>query len=62
VTARAVATDVPTEAETDAAGRFRFPYLQVGQYQVTIHHDGFADANRTLTLTIGAAFDLPVKL
>jgi len=62
VTARAVATDVPTKAETDAAGRFRFPYLQVGQYQVTIHHDGFADTNRTLTLTIGAAFDLPVKL
>lgn len=62
VTARAISTEVATTIETDAAGRFRFPYLQVGQYQVTIHHDGFADASRTLMLTIGAAFDLPVKL
>ncbi len=62
VTAKAVATEVTTEADTDSAGRFRFPYLQVGQYQITIHHDGFADASRTVMLTIGAAFDLPVKL
>jgi hypothetical protein len=62
ITARATATNVATKAETDAAGRFRFPYLQVGQYQVTIHHTGFADANATLTLTIGAAFNLPVTL
>lgn len=62
VIARATATNVATKAETDAGGRFRFPYLQVGQYQVTIHHEGFADAKSTLTLTIGAAFNLPVTL
>jgi len=62
VTVHATSTDVATKVETDAAGRFRFPYLQVGQYQVTIHHDGFADASRALTLTIGAAFDLPITL
>ena len=46
VTAHATATNVATKVETDAAGRFRFPYLHVGQYQVTVHHDGFADAMR----------------
>ena len=62
VTARATVTNVATKTETDAAGRFRFPYLQVGQYQVTIHHDGFADAGISLTLTIGADFNLPITL
>jgi hypothetical protein len=62
VTARATVTNVATRTETDAAGRFRFPYLQVGQYQVTIHHDGFADAGIALTLTIGADFNLPITL
>lgn len=62
VSALAVATGLTTKVETDAAGRFRYPYLQVGQYQVIIHHDGFSDATRTLTLTIGAAFNLPVQL
>jgi hypothetical protein len=62
VTARATVTNVENKTETDAAGRFRFPYLQVGQYQVTIHHDGFADAGISLTLTIGADFNLPITL
>jgi hypothetical protein len=62
VTATATATGVKTTLTTDAAGRFRFPYLKVGQYQITIHQPGFADAGRSVTLTIGAAFDLPVTL
>ncbi len=62
VTARSVATGVAATATTDAAGRFRFPYLQIGQYEVAVHNDGFSDARRSLTLTIGAAFDLPVTL
>ncbi len=62
VTARDVATDLTATSVTDSAGRFRFPYLQVGQYEVTIHDAGFSDAKRTLTLTIGAAFDLPMTL
>ncbi|WP_158824098.1 carboxypeptidase regulatory-like domain-containing protein [Granulicella sp. S156] len=62
VTARATVTNVESKTETDAAGRFRFPYLQVGQYQVTIHHDGFSDAGISLTLTIGADFNLPITL
>jgi hypothetical protein len=62
VTARATATGVVSTTTTDAAGRFRYPYLKVGEYQLVIHQPGFADASRSVTLTIGAAFDLPVTL
>jgi hypothetical protein len=62
VTVKATATDVTVKAATDAAGLFHFHYLKVGQYEVTVHQDGFSDAKRSLTLTIGAAFNLPITL
>ena len=62
VSARDLDTGVQTNAKSDAGGRFRFPYLQVGAYEVIVHDPGFADAKRSVTLTIGAAFDLPVTL
>ena len=62
VTARQTDTNVTAETVTDAAGRFRFPYLKVGPYEVLVHLDGFADAKRALNLTVGSAFDLPVAL
>ena len=62
VTARQTETNLTAETTTDQAGRFRFPYLRVGPYQVTVRLQGFADATRTLTLTVGSAFDLPVAL
>ncbi|SEF76083.1 Outer membrane receptor proteins, mostly Fe transport [Bryocella elongata] len=62
VTVRASTTNSVSATTTDAAGRFRFPYLAVGQYEVVVHDDGFTDARRSLTLTIGAAFDLPIFL
>ena len=62
VSARSVATGVIANATTNAGGLFRFPYLPVGQYQVVVRQNGFSEADRTVTLTIGAAFDLPVTL
>jgi hypothetical protein len=62
VIARNLATSAAANTTTDAAGRFRFPYLQVGQYEVSIHQAGFTENRRTITLTIGAAFDLPITL
>jgi hypothetical protein len=62
VTARQVETNVVAETVTAQDGRFRFPYLKVGPYQVTVHLEGFADVKRSLTLTVGSAFDLPVAL
>lgn len=62
VTALQVETNQTAAADTDGAGRFRFAYLRVGAYDITVSSAGFADATRRLTLTVGAAFDLPVSL
>jgi len=62
VTARELDTNLTRETETTADGRFRFAYLKVGRYEIVVHLDGFADAKRELTLTLGSAFDLPIAL
>lgn len=62
VTARNTATNILSSTNTDSDGRFRFPYLPVGEYEVVIRQQGFANAVRSVTLTVGAAFDLPVVL
>jgi hypothetical protein len=62
VTARQTQTNLTAETTTDSGGRFRFPYLKVGPYEIKVHLDGFADVKRALTLTVGSAFELPVTL
>ncbi len=62
VTATHAATNVVASAVTDQDGRFRFPYLRIGPYTVTIALSGFQDATRRLTLGAGAAYELPVTL
>ena len=62
VTARHTETNVTGYATTDEDGRFRFPYLRIGPYEITVSRQGFTDTTRQLTLTIGAAFELPVSL
>jgi outer membrane receptor protein involved in Fe transport len=62
VSARQTDTNVTRETTTDTDGRFRFAYLQVGPYEITVRLAGFKDATRTLTLTAGSAFELPMTL
>ena len=62
VTVRQTETNVTAETTTGPDGRFRFPYLKVGPYEVKVHLEGFADTTRALTLTVGAAYELPVAL
>ncbi len=62
VIARQTETNLTASEKTDREGRFRFPYLKVGQYEVKVQHPGFADQTRSLTLTVGSAFDLPFSL
>src|ERR1700716_291684 len=62
VTARHIETNAIAETTTGQDGRFRFPYLRVGSYEITARLQGFKDAARTLTLTIGSAFDVPLAL
>ena len=49
-------------ATSDGDGHFRFPYLQVGAYEITVEAPGFARLVRRLTLTVGQALDLQLKL
>jgi Carboxypeptidase regulatory-like domain/TonB dependent receptor len=62
VTARQTDTNVTLETVTNSEGRFRFPYLKVGPYEVRVHVQGFSDTTRSLRLTVGSAFDIPVAL
>ncbi len=62
VTARRVETNLTSTTTTDQDGRFRFPYLRVGRCEIKVRQPGFAEVVRTMTLTVGAAFELPVSL
>src|SRR4051794_34939435 len=62
VTARHTDTGIAAQTVADGEGRFRFPYLKVGRYELTAHLDGFADSTRSLRLTVGSAFDVPITL
>ncbi|HWB86103.1 MAG TPA: carboxypeptidase regulatory-like domain-containing protein [Bryobacteraceae bacterium] len=62
VSARQTETNLTSRAISDREGRFRFPYLRVGTYEIRVHYAGFTDAVLTATLTVGSAFDLPVSL
>src|SRR5947207_3741959 len=62
VAARQIETNATLESVTDQEGRFRFPYLRVGRYEIVVRTPGFNDAVRALKLTLGAAFELPISL
>jgi hypothetical protein len=62
VTVRQVETNVMNAAVTDREGRFRFPYLRVGDYEIVVIREGFREDRRRLTLSAGAAFELPIAL
>ena len=62
VSARQTETNIARTAVTDAEGRFRFPYLRLGPYEIVVRSQGFSDATRRLNLTVGSAFDLPIAL
>ena len=65
-TASVVAKKIDTGQEqtttSDDDGRFRFPYLPVGTYEISVEASGFARLTRQLTLSVGQALDLPLKL
>ncbi len=50
------------EAVTDGEGRFRFPYLKLGPYTLTCSLQGFVDVRRSLVLSVGSAFELPIVM
>ena len=62
VSARQTDTNITSETVTQSDGRFRFPYLKIGAYELKVQMSGFTDSTRMLTATLGSAFDIPVVL
>ncbi|MGH9845372.1 MAG: carboxypeptidase regulatory-like domain-containing protein, partial [Blastocatellia bacterium] len=63
VTARNVETNTSRTATTDSEGRYRFPNLPVGNYEVTVNAPGFAKYVRsgiTLLVNQDAVVDVPM--
>ena len=51
-----------TRAVTDSDGRFRFPLLSVGPYELVIAKQGYRSLSRSLSLNAGSAFQMPIAL
>jgi hypothetical protein len=62
VSARQVDTNIISALLTDKEGRFRFPYLRVGEYEIRIQRVGFAETGRLVTVGLGSAYELPIML
>jgi hypothetical protein len=63
ITVTNLETNQRLNTSTDEEGRYRFPYLRTGAYDVLIEAQGFTAASFTrLTVSIGQSLELPVKL
>ena len=55
-------TNQTQTATSDAEGRYRFSYLPAGPYELSVEHAGFDTLRQRLTLTLGQALDVPLRL
>ena len=62
VMVRQTATNVVAETVTNDEGRFRFPYLRIGPYELRVRLQGFKESAQSLVVSAGSAFDLPITL
>ena len=62
VTAANLETNQRITTTSDYEGRYRFPYLRTGVYDLTIDAQGFSRMTKQLTLTVGQSLDLPLTL
>ena len=62
VSVRQTDTNATLQATTGADGRFRFPYLRIGQYELRARLQGFSENARALVLSAGSAFDISITL
>ncbi|HEU4596324.1 MAG TPA: carboxypeptidase regulatory-like domain-containing protein [Pyrinomonadaceae bacterium] len=62
VVATNLGTNQHLSATTDDEGRFRFSYVPVGDYRLLVECGGFSPSATRLTLSVGEAADVRVKL
>src|ERR1044072_4709118 len=64
--ANLIATHIETNqqqtATSDNEGRYRFPYLRTGVYDLKVDAQGFSTTTKQLTVSVGQAVDLPIRL
>ena len=62
LTATHLETNHQLTTTSDVEGRYRFPYLRTGAYDLKVEAEGFESMTRQLTVLVGQALDLPIKL
>jgi Carboxypeptidase regulatory-like domain len=62
VTATHIDRNQAWTATSNEQGRFRFAYLPVGAYRIQIERAGFTSFNQEMTLLVGQALDLSIRL
>ncbi|HEX8137302.1 MAG TPA: carboxypeptidase regulatory-like domain-containing protein [Pyrinomonadaceae bacterium] len=62
VTITSLDTNQQQTAVSNAEGRYRFSYLPVGAYELKAEREGFNVFREQLTLTVGQALDVTVRL
>jgi hypothetical protein len=62
VTVTSLDTNQTETAASDEEGFYRFAYLPAGSYRLLVERAGFSPLQRALTLTLGQALDVPLKL
>ena len=62
VTATHLETNHQLTTTSDAEGRYRFPYLRTGDYDLKFEAQGFETMTKQLTVLVGQTLDLPIKL
>jgi hypothetical protein len=62
VTVTDIEKNLTWTATTGVDGRFRFPFLQAGDYRLRVANTGFADLEEKLSLTVGQTLEVPLKL
>src|SRR5262245_51581342 len=49
-------------ATSNDEGRYRFPYLRIGAYDIKVDAQGFSTITKQLTISVGQALDVPIRL
>jgi len=62
ITVTNTAQNLVYTSTTDDKGRYHFPYLPVGGYELKFEQNGFRPYRQKLNLTVGQMIDLPVML
>jgi hypothetical protein len=62
LTATHIETHLQLTATSDDEGRYRFPYLRTGAYDLKVDAQGFSTITKQLTVSVGQSLDFQIRL